>query len=303
MKWLDYQKDFRHFLKLERALSENTIDAYARDINKLIQYLEYKNLIIEPEEVNPEILKDFLKWINDSGIGASTQARLLSGLKAFFSFLLLEERIETDPSSLIDSPKTIRKLPDVLSITEIEKIISVIDLSKPEGHRNKAMIEVLYGCGLRVSELTGLRLSCLYLDEGFIRIIGKGDKERLVPVGNKAIKEIECYLDTRNQLPMIDKPARDILFLNRHGRKLSRVMVFTIIKELSLKAGIKKKVSPHTFRHSFATHLIEGGADLRAVQEMLGHESILTTEIYTHLDNEFLKETILMYHPRARKKL
>lgn len=301
MSWEDYQKDFKHFLKLEKSLSENTIEAYSRDIEKLILFLNFRNLSLEAEEIGPELLRDFLKWINDSGISAKTQARIISGLKAFFRFLLLEERIDKDPSYLIESPKTGRMLPDVLSVNEIEKIISVIDLSKPEGHRNKAIIEVLYGCGLRVSELTELRISCLYLDKGFIRIIGKGDKERLVPIGNQAVKEINNYLAYRDLLPIVEKSSRDILFLNRRGRKLTRVMVFTIIKELASAAGIKKKVSPHTFRHSFATHLVKGGADLRAVQEMLGHESILTTEIYTHLDNEYLKETILMYHPRSRR--
>jgi len=299
MRWNDEKKDFRHFLRLEKSLSENSVEAYSADINKFIQYLEHKDLDIQPSEVKPLHIKDFIKWINELGMSARTQARVISGIKAFYRFLLLEERVGEDPCILIESPKTGRKLPDVLSIEEIDKLISVIDLSTPEGHRNKAILEVLYGCGLRVSELTNLKLSCLFLDKGFIKVIGKGDKERLVPIGKKAAEAVNWYLHDRNALSFMDKSSRDILFLNRRGKKLSRVMVFLVIKELAEKAAIKKKVSPHTFRHSFATHLIEGGADLRAVQEMLGHESILTTEIYTHLDREFLKETIATYHPRA----
>lgn len=278
------------------------MEAYSADINKLLQYLDYKQISIEPGEVKPGHIKDFIKWINELGMSARSQARVISGIKAFYKFLMLEERINEDPCLLIESPKVGRKLPDVLSVAEIDRLISAVDVSKPEGHRNRAMLEVMYGCGLRVSELTGLKLSSLYLDKGFIRVIGKGDKERLVPVGKRAIAEIGFYLPDRNALPSIDKTSRDILFLNRRGKKLTRVMIFLILKDLAVKLGLKKKVSPHTFRHSFATHLIEGGADLRAVQEMLGHESILTTEIYTHLDNEFLKETIATYHPRSQNK-
>ena len=254
-----------------------------------------------PGEVKLEDLRGFLYWINDLGMSTRTQARVISGLKAFFRYLLIEDRITEDPTALLESPRIGRKLPDVLSEKEIDKMIAAIDLSKPEGHRNRAMLEVMYSCGLRVSELTGLHLTDMYLSKGFIRVIGKGDKERLVPIGKRAVKEIENYLPDRNHLANINKDSEDILFLNRRGRQLTRVMIFTIVKELKEKAGIKKHVSPHTFRHSFATHLVEGGADLRAVQEMLGHESILTTEIYTHLNKDFLRETIISFHPRSRK--
>jgi len=300
MTWIDDQKDFSHFLRLEKSLSENSVEAYTSDIGKFIQYLEYRKLSVEPAEIKALHIKDFIKWINELGMSERTQARVISGIKAFYKFLALEDRIQEDPTLLIESPKVGRKLPDVLSVEEIDKIISIIDLSKPEGHRNKAILEVLYGCGLRVSELINLKLSCLYLEKEFIRVIGKGNKERLVPIGKKAITQIKHYLPDRNALPVIDKASRDIVFLNRRGKKLTRIMIFLIIKQLAEKSGIPKKVSPHTFRHSFATHLVEGGADLRAVQEMLGHESILTTEIYTHLDREFLKETITTYHPRSR---
>jgi len=299
MNWNDEQKDFRHFLRLEKSLSENSVDAYSADVAKFIQFLEFRTLSIQPSEVKSIHIKDFIKWINELGMSARTQARVISGLKAFFRFLILEERIGEDPCILIESPKTGRKLPEILSAEEIDMLISAIDLSTPEGHRNRAILEVLYGCGLRVSELVNLRLSCMYIDKGFIKVTGKGDKERLVPIGKKASDAIRYYLQDRNAAGTIDKSSRDILFLNRRGNKLSRVMIFLMVKELAEKTGIKKRVSPHTFRHSFATHLIEGGADLRAVQEMLGHESILTTEIYTHLDREFLKETIAAYHPRA----
>lgn len=300
MKWSDYIKDFQYFMKLEKSLSQNSVDAYTSDLKKFLQFLEYKSLNIEPEEVKLELLRDFLKWINELGMNARTQARIISGIKAFYRFLFLDDRISEDPTVLLEAPKVGRKLPDVLSENEINSLIDVIDLSKPEGHRNKAIIEVLYGCGLRVSELTGLKISNLYLDKGFIRIIGKGDKERLVPISTKAVKEINNYLPDRNLRRNIIKESGDILFLNRRGKGLTRVMIFTIIKDLARKAGIKKNISPHTFRHSFATHLIENGADLRAVQEMLGHESILTTEIYTHLDRDFLRETILTFHPRSK---
>jgi len=299
MDWDDYIRDFRTFLKLEKSLSGNSVEAYNADILKLVQYLEYKSLKISPEHVKSEHLTGLLQWINDLGASARTQARVVSGIKAFFKFLIIEGKLSDDPSELMETPKIGRKLPDVLSVVEIDKLISGIDLSKPEGHRNSAIIEVLYSCGLRVSELTGLKISNLYLDKGFIRVVGKGDKERLVPIGGKAIREISNYLPDRNSLKEIKKDSQDILFLNRRGRKLTRVMIFTIIKNLAEQSGLKKHVSPHTFRHSFATHLIEGGADLRAVQEMLGHESILTTEIYTHLDKEYLRSTIVSFHPRS----
>jgi len=299
MDWDDYIKDFRTFLKLEKSLSGNSVEAYNADILKLVQYLEFKSLKISPKQVKPEHLTGLLQWINDLGASARTQARVVSGIKAFFKFLIIEDKISDDPTELMETPKIGRKLPDVLSVEEIDNLISGIDLSKPEGHRNRAIIEVLYSCGLRVSELTGLKISNLYLNKGFIRVVGKGDKERLVPIGGKAIREISNYLPDRSNMQDIKKDSQDILFLNRRGRKLTRVMIFTIIKNLAEHTGLMKHVSPHTFRHSFATHLIEGGADLRAVQEMLGHESILTTEIYTHLDKEYLRSTIISFHPRS----
>ncbi len=292
-------KDFTHFLRLEKSLSINSIKAYNTDLKKLLQYLEFSGTICGPEEVTQEIIKGFIKWINDLQMSPRTQARVISGLKAFFRFLLLEERIKEDPTALIESPKISRSLPDVLSLEEIDKIEASIDLSKADGHRNKAIIEVLYGCGLRVSELIELRISDINLKMGYLKVRGKGDKERYVPIGSSAVKEIKNYLSQRNTLTNISDESKDILFLNRRGKNLTRVMIYTITKNLALKAGISKNVSPHTFRHSFATHLIEGGADLRAVQEMLGHESILTTEIYTHLDREYLRETIMAYHPRS----
>jgi len=299
MNWESYIIQFRNYLKLERSLSENSISAYEADIRKFVSFLDIKKLSVSPLNVTLQNLKDFLEWINQLGLNARSQARIISGLKAFFKFLLLEDIIETDPSNLLESPKLGRKLPEVLSLEEIDRIISEIDLSQPEGQRNKAIIETLYSCGLRVSELITLKISNLYFDEGFIRVVGKGDKERLVPIGKKAIKEIRYYFQDRNLMSNIDKKSENIVFLNRRGKQLTRVMIFTIIKRLVEKAKINKNVSPHTFRHSFATHLIDGGADLRAVQEMLGHESIITTEIYTHLDREYLRDAIIQYHPRA----
>lgn len=300
MEWRNALKDFEGFLKLERGLSPNSIVAYISDIRKLMQYMEMQQLEGGPDELDHDQLFNFLVWISELGLSARSQARILSGLKAFYRYLLLEDAVEKDPTALLEGPKLGRKLPEVLSVNEIDLILSAIDLSKPEGQRNKAMLEVLYSCGLRVSELVGLRISNIFRAEGFIRIIGKGDKERLVPVSQRALKEIDYYLPDRNSL-VIQPGSEDILFLNRRGRMLTRVMVFTIIKELTKRAGIKKTVSPHTFRHSFATHLVEGGADLRAVQEMLGHESIITTEIYTHLDREYLREAIISFHPRSGK--
>ena len=299
--WEEYHKDFRTFLKLEKSLSQNSIEAYSSDLMKLVQYCDFRKMSLGPEDITMEHLKGFLKWINELGASSRTQARIISGIKAFYKFLLLEDKINEDPTVLLETPQIGRKLPDVLSTEEIDRLIEAIDVSKPEGHRNRAILEVLYSCGLRVSELTDLRISNLYLDKGYIRVIGKGDKERLVPIGGKAIREIDLFLPWRNSLSGISRENENILFLNRRGKKLSRVMIFTIIKDLSRKTGLKKHVSPHTFRHSFATHLIEGGADLRAVQEMLGHESILTTEIYTHLDREYLRETIISFHPRSRR--
>ena len=299
MDWLSAKKGFKNYLKLERSLSKNSIEAYLRDIEKLEHFLTYLNRPISPLAVSKQDLKDLIEWVNGLGMLATTQARMISGIKAFYKYLSLEDLIETDPSELIEAPKTIRKLPDVLTIIEIEQLIAALDLSKPENIRNKAMLEVLYGAGLRVSELIGLKLSNYYPDVEFIKVTGKGNKERLVPIGSSAIKHLEIYRDTvRNQVA-IKKGEEDFIFLNRRGTKLSRVMVFMMIKELAVKIGLKKTISPHTFRHSFATHLIEGGADLRAVQEMLGHESITTTEIYTHLDRDFLKQTIQQFHPRS----
>jgi len=298
MNLSQYVKGYRSYLFLEKSLSKNTIDAYLHDIDLFIRFLAFAKIDKSVGELTLSDVQSFLKWINDIGLGARSQARIISGLKSFFKHLILEDVIAASPAELIDSPKIGRKLPDTLSIDEINKIVSVIDLSTPEGTRNKAIIETLYGCGLRVSELCDLKISGLYFNEGFVRIIGKGDKERLVPIGSIAEKNINIYLhEIRNKIE-IKKGHEDFVFLNRRGGRLSRVMIFNIIKELTLKAGIHKSISPHTFRHSFATHLIEGGADLRAVQEMLGHESITTTEIYTHLDRSFLKETILHHHPR-----
>lgn len=299
MEWEKTINEFKNFLKLEKSLSTNSIAAYEADIRKFVSYVEIKKLTISPTQVKLSDLKNFLEWINEFGLNARSQARIISGLKAFFKYLLMGDLIESDPSGLLESPRLGRKLPEVLSIEEIDRILSEIDLSKPEGQRNKAIIETLYSCGLRVSELINLKISNLYFNDGFVKITGKGDKERLVPIGSKAMKEIKLYFQDRNMLPKIEKPAENIVFLNKWGRKLSRITVFAIIKQLVEKAKIKKNVSPHTFRHSFATHLIEGGADLRAVQEMLGHESITTTEIYTHLDREYLRDAIIQFHPRS----
>jgi len=297
LPWKQAIKDFETYLRLEKSLSENSIEAYINDVFKLERFFKEKKGDTLPVNVKYSDLKEFLSWFNIENQNARTQSRVLSGIRSFFRFLLIEGEIKENPASLIESPKIGLKLPEVLSIDEIDRMIGAIDLSKPEGHRNKAIIETLYGCGLRVSELVNLRLTDIHYAEGFIMVTGKGNKQRLVPVGNKALKEIDIYKTDRAKLPVIHDG--NILFLNRRGRKLTRAMIFTIIKDLALKADIRKKISPHTFRHSFATHLIEGGADLRAVQEMLGHESILTTEIYTHIDRSFLRDTLIMFHPRA----
>ncbi len=298
--WQSYLNGFKAYLQIERSLSVNTLEAYLRDVEKLIEFSEEKNVNILLKQIDYDYLTAFINWLNEKHIDARSQARIISGIKAFFNYLLEEEVIAENPTELIQGPKIGLKLPTVLSVNEIDTIITAIDLSTQEGERNKAMLETLYGCGLRVSELIGLQISHLYFTEGFVRIVGKGNKERLVPIGNTAMKQINIYLkQIRVHLP-IKKEASDILFLNRRGNKLSRVMVFTIIKNLVIKAGISKTISPHTFRHSFATHLVEGGADLRAVQEMLGHESITTTEIYTHLDKDYLRQNIIDFHPRAK---
>lgn len=299
MDWQSAIKGFGSYLKLERSLSENSIQAYSRDIAKLYQFSDIQPIKLKPDTVTLSNLRDFIAWVNELGMIPSSQARILSGVKSFFKYLLIEDMIKSDPSELLESPKITRKLPDTLSYPDINKMIDAIDLSKPEGGRNKAILEVLYGCGLRVSELTELKLSNLYLDIEFIKVTGKGSKERLVPIGGPAVKALKIWIENiRVHIPS-KKGEEDMVFLNRRGTRLSRVYIFLMIKDLAIVTGIHKTISPHTFRHSFATHLVEGGADLRAVQEMLGHESITTTEIYTHLDREYLKGTIVQYHPRS----
>ncbi len=295
--WEVYKKGFKAWLQLERSLADNSVSAYLSDIDKLTQYLQSSNNMKAPQEVVLDDLEHFIQWINELGMTASSQSRIISGLRNFYTYCLLEQIAVVDPTVLLEGPKQKRILPDTLSFEEIENIIAGIDLSKPEGGRNKAILETLYSCGLRVSELVNLRISCLYLDVGFIRVIGKGDKERLVPIGSDAIKYINIYKNDIRIHISIKPGQEDFLFLNRRGSQLTRVMIFLILKDLAKKAGIKKNISPHTFRHSFATHLVEGGADLRAVQEMLGHESITTTEIYTHLDREYLRDTLQQFHP------
>lgn len=295
--WEPYKKGFKAYLQLEKSLSDNSVEAYLRDIDKLTQYLQEASSLKAPADVELKDLQSFVKWVAELGMTDTSQARIISGIKAFYKYCQVEQISRKDPTVLLEAPKLKRALPDILSFEEIETIIGQIDLSKPEGGRNKAILETMYSCGLRVTEAVNLRISQLYLDVGFIRVLGKGDKERLVPIGSSAIQFINIYKDKiRVHMPV--KPGNeDILFLNQRGGKLSRVMIFYIIKDLVAKAGINKTVSPHTFRHSFATHLVEGGADLRAVQEMLGHESITTTEIYTHLDREFLRKTLENFHP------
>lgn len=295
--WEQYKKGFKAYLQMERSLSDHTVEAYLNDLEKLTTYLLLQKKKISPANISINELRDFLSWISRLEISASSQARILSGVRAFFNYCLSEKIIDADPSLLIETPKQKRLLPDVLAFEEIEKIIAAIDLSKSEGTRNKAILETLYSCGLRVSELINLRMSNLFFRDGFIRVIGKGDKERLVPIGASAIKYTTIYLEQVRLHLQPNKGHEDIVFLNRRGSKLSRVMIFLILKDLATRAGITKNISPHTFRHSFATHLVEGGADLRAVQEMLGHESITTTEIYTHLDREYLRKTLERFHP------
>lgn len=295
--WEPYKKGFKAYLQLERSLADNSIEAYLLDIEKLTSFLLENGIKKNPSEIDLKDLQQFVKWIAELGMTQSSQARIISGLRTFYKYCLLEDISTVDPTTLLEAPKLKRTLPDVLSFNEIENIISHIDLSKPEGARNKAILETMYSCGLRVSEVVNLKLSQLYLDVDFIKVIGKGNKERLVPIGSSAAKYITIYrYNIRNHIT-IQKGEEDILFLNRRGKRLTRVMIFLIIKDLVKKAGISKNISPHTFRHSFATHLVEGGADLRAVQEMLGHESITTTEIYTHLDREFLRKTLEKFHP------
>ncbi len=299
MNWLKEIRGFKNFLKLERGLSINSIESYIKDTQKLFQFQEIKNLNKKPEDINANDIHDFLVFLNDLHLAANSQARILSGIKAFFEYLILENLTQTDPTSLISAPKIIRKLPETLHYHEIEAMLSLIDLSSPQGTRNKAIIETMYSCGLRVSEAITLKISDCKFEEGFVRITGKGNKMRLVPIGSQAIQILKIYLSEIRPNIDIQKGQEDIVFLNRRGKGLSRVMVFLIIKDLAEIAGIRKEVSPHTLRHSFATHLIEGGANLRAVQEMMGHESITTTEIYTHLDRDFLQQTLKEFHPRG----
>ncbi len=299
MNWAPYTKGFKVYLQLEKSLSKNTVEAYLSDVTKLTTYEEANIQRSSPAEIGLADLQLFIKQINEVGLSARTQARIISSLKAFFKYLYLENIIRDDPASLLESPRPGRKLPDTLSVEEVENLINTIDMSLPEGERNKAILETLYGCGLRVSELINLKITDIYAKDNFIKVIGKGNKERLVPIGNTALKHIDLYLENSRRRLHPDRLDEDILFLNRRGKKLSRNMIFIIVKELGEKSGIRKSISPHTFRHSFATHLVEGGADLRAVQEMLGHKSIITTEIYTHLDREYLKSTIALYHPRG----
>jgi integrase/recombinase XerD len=295
--WDAHKKGYKAWLRLEKSLSENSVEAYLRDVQHLTDFLQLTDDLKTPDAVVLKDLENFTKFIHELGMTNTSQARMISGLRSFFKYCLIEEIVNIDPAALLEAPKSKRKLPDTLSFDEIEKLIGAIDLSKPEGQRNKAMLETLYSCGLRVSELVNLKISQLHTEVGYIRVVGKGDKERLIPIGSDAIKFIDIYVNNIRNHIQIKIGKEDILFLNRRGAGLTRVMIFLIIKDLAKKAGITKTISPHTFRHSFATHLVEGGADLRAVQEMLGHESITTTEIYTHLDREFLRTTLHQFHP------
>lgn len=299
MNWLESKKGYETFLRLEKSLSQNSVSAYVNDINKLIMFVEEHFPNLTPETVKLAQLRKFVEWMNQKGISPRTQARTISGIKSYYKFLLIEEAVENDPTTLLESPRIGRKLPEILTDDEINSLIEAIDDTKPEGLRNKAILETLYSCGLRVSELVDLRLSNLHFEQEFLKIAGKGERERLVPISKRAIDDIKKYLNNSRKKLVIEKGFENIVFLNRRGKKLSRVMIFTIIKNLAEKIKLEKNISPHTFRHSFASALVQGGADLRTVQEMLGHESILTTEIYTHLDKGYLKDTINKFHPRS----
>jgi len=299
--WEAYQKGFKAYLQLERSMSDNTVEAYMHDAAMLGDFMRSSNAGTGPEDVSLTHLQAFLAHINEMELSAGTQARVISGVKSFYRYLLLEEVVKNDPTELLEAPKLKRALPEFLSVDEVELLFNTIDHSTPEGQRNRAMLETMYSCGLRVSELINLQLSNLYLDVGFIRVIGKGNKERLVPIGETAIKQIKLYKDHVRSFVNIKQGNEDIVFLNRRGSALSRVMVFLVLKDLTAKSGIKKNIHPHTLRHSFATHLVEAGADLRAVQEMMGHKSITTTEIYTHLDRTYLRQTLEKFHPRFGK--
>ncbi|WP_027419431.1 site-specific tyrosine recombinase XerD [Crocinitomix catalasitica] len=296
--WLKYKKDYLSYLKIEKSLSNNSIEAYLRDYEKLYAFIETYQIQKDPQDINLKDLQEMMQWINEMGISARSQARIISGLRNFFFFLVLEDIIDDDPTELLSLPKIGKKLPEVLDLHEIDALMSAIDLSKNEGHRNKAIIETLYSCGLRVSELINLKITNLYFDEGFIRVIGKGNKERLVPISPSVVKEISFYMEGTRIHQDIKAGHEDFVFLNRRGAQLTRVMIFTIVKQLAEIIGLAKSISPHTFRHSFATHMVENGANLRAIQEMLGHESISTTEIYTHLSDDMLKSAIVSFHPR-----
>lgn len=300
MSWKADIAGFRNYLRLEKSLSANSVEAYIRDVEKLCQYLDFARSPATSSELRTKDIRGFIDWISGLGMSAKSQARILSGIRAFYKYLLTENIVNDDPTELIDGPKIARELPDTLDTEEIVRMLESIDRSTPEGERNRAMLEVLYGCGLRVSELVELKISRVHANEQFISVIGKGNKERLIPIGQTALKHIALYLDNVRPHVKPKKGEEDILFLNKFGKRLSRVMVFMIIKDLAKKCEIRKTISPHTFRHSFATHLVEGGADLRAVQEMLGHASITTTEIYTHIDRRFLKEQVMRFHPRSK---
>lgn len=297
MKWENALQDYRHYLKLERGLSTNSIENYSLDLIKLINYLNVNKIEVSPVKISDKTIQEFI-YTSSKNLNPRSQSRLISGLRSFFSYLVFEDYRNDNPLDLLESPKIGRKLPDTISIDEVDKIIAAVDLSKNEGERNRAIIETLYGCGLRVSELIDLKLSDLFFNEGFIKVTGKGDKQRFVPISEYTIKFINIYKDQVRVHQDIKPEATDTLFLNRRGNKLTRAMIFTIVKRLTEAAGIKKKISPHTFRHSFATHLLENGADLRAIQQMLGHESITTTEVYVHVDRSHLREVMETFHPR-----
>ncbi|MDZ7878057.1 MAG: tyrosine recombinase [Saprospiraceae bacterium] len=302
MNWNTAINGFRAHLLLERSMSANSLDAYLRDVAKLQQFLELKKLELKPTQVTTELIADLMQYLESMGLEATSQARTLSGLKTFFRFLLLEDAINIAPTDLIEAPKLGRKIPDVLTVEEVDSIFSIVDLTSPSGHRDRAILEVLYACGLRVTELINLKKSKLYFHEGYITVIGKGDKERLVPIGDEAIKHVEFYINNERRRMKVHKDYEDYVFLNFRGKCLTRAWIFLIIKGLCEKAEITKSVSPHTFRHTFATHLIEGGADLKVVQDLMGHESITTTELYTHMDTAYLRETIMMFHPRNKPR-
>ena len=299
--WEPYKKGYKAYLQLEKSLAGNSVEAYLHDIDKLTQFLQHTGDLKTPADLTLDDLRMFIAWISELGMTARSQARIISGIRSFYKYCLIEQITQQDPSFLLEAPRMKKALPDVLSPQEIELIIQQVDLSKPEGERNKAILETLYSCGLRVSELVNLKISDLYLDIGFIRVTGKGNKQRLVPIGSYAIRQVNMYKENIRSQQNIQPGNEDILFLNRRGAKLTRVMIFLMLKELVQRSGLKKNISPHTFRHSFATHLVEGGADLRVVQEMLGHESITTTEMYTHLDRDYLKTTLVQFHPAFQK--